>query len=98
MWYSWLVHRPVVEWWVGYWVLELNVIVVDTIDDDIFLSKIFIAFHTISMWYSWLVYGPVVEWRVGYWVRSLDVSNVFINTNLHLLAEWYVFELICPKH
>jgi len=24
MWWRWLVHRPVVEWWVPYWILRVD--------------------------------------------------------------------------
>ena len=95
MWWRWLVHGPVVEWWVDNWVSSsgLNqVISIDTIDDEVSEIKILVSGVTVVVWWRWLVDGPVVEGWVPDWVCSVDLS-IGLNKvqNLSVVANFQVY-------
>ena len=75
----WLVNWPVIHWRVFNWIFNistlLNEVIVNSINNNISLSKVFISSHSFSMWWWWLVNWPVVHWRVFYWVTDLGKTN-----------------------
>ena len=72
VWDGRLVNRPVVEWRIVNWVVELDEIVsINSIDDVISLTKVLVSSITRIMWNRWLVNAPIVEWRIFYRVLNL---------------------------
>ena len=52
--WGWLIHRPVVEWWVPDWVslAGLNqVVAVDSVNNDISKLQVLISFISMVMWW-----------------------------------------------
>jgi hypothetical protein len=64
-----LVNRPVVEWRIVNWVLELDEIVsINSIDDDVTDTEVLMTGITLIVRNGWLVDAPVVVWWVIDWV------------------------------
>merc|ERR1711981_526441 len=99
MWRRWLVDRPVVEWWILNWVLSMSLKIiksVNSVNNDISLSKIFISLHSVLMWWGWLVNRPVVEWWVLNWVLHFHIF-LLISINLgksNSNWSWFVSDQI----
>ena len=58
VWRRWLIHRPVVEWWVDYWILLINlnqVISVNSINYQISKLQVLMSSITSGMGRRWLV-------------------------------------------
>jgi len=69
VWYGRLVNRPVVEWRIVNWVLELDEIVsINSIDDDVTDTEVLMTGITLIVRNGWLVDAPVVVWWVIDWV------------------------------
>ena len=54
-------------------IILISEIIINTIDDDLSLTQIFITSHTMFMWWRWLVDWPVVVWWVDDWVFELNI-------------------------
>jgi hypothetical protein len=69
VWDGRLVNRPVVEWRIVNWVLELDEIVsINSIDDDVTDTEVLMTGITLIVRNGWLVDAPVVVWWVIDWV------------------------------
>ena len=84
---GWLVNRPIVKWWINYWVLgsSLDKVIVDTIKYHVPESEILSSLHTVLVRWRWLVHWPVVEGRINDRVLNLLLSK--LNRLLLLLGE-----------
>jgi len=75
--WRWLVHGPVVEWWVPDWVLGVSlhqVVSVNSIDDHVSKLQVLISSVSVIVWWRWLVNRPVVEWWVPHWVLGIELN------------------------